>query len=326
MKTTLKILVMVMISMGVKAQVNELPNGNVGIGTTQPNAKLDINGNTFSGNLLARQYLKIISKEWPEVRFQTPSSNGQIRLGVAHANNAGYEVSAGDFYVYSATSNTMPLVVQKQGDVKIGNLSRRSYLHIASSQWPEVRFQTPSSDRQIRLGVAHANNAGYGVDAGDFYVYTATSNTMPIVVQKQGNVSLVSNTGNVGIGTRNPGSWKLAVNGQIRAKEVKVETNWSDFVFEKDYDLPTLTEVEHHIKQKGHLQDIPSAKDVEKNGIFLGEMDAKLLQKIEELTLYTIQQQKEIQQLQQQNARIEQQEQEILFLKAQLKKLIGSND
>ena len=100
--------------------------------------------------------------------------------------------------------------------------------------------------------------------------------------------------GNVGIGTTNTDTWKLAVNGDIRAKEIKVETGWSDFVFENTYQLPSLKEVENHIQQKGHLKDIPSAKEVEENGIFLGQMDAKLLQKIEELTLYTIQQQKEI--------------------------------
>ncbi|MGS2765228.1 hypothetical protein [Sinomicrobium sp. M5D2P9] len=98
--------------------------------------------------------------------------------------------------------------------------------------------------------------------------------------------------GNVGIGTVNPGDWKLAVNGNIRAKEVKVETGWSDFVFEKTYKLPTLKEVEQYIEEHGHLKDIPSAGEVEKNGILVGEMHARLLQKIEELTLYTIQQQK----------------------------------
>ena len=107
----------------------------------------------------------------------------------------------------------------------------------------------------------------------------------------------ISANGNVGIGTTNPGSWKLAVNGKIRAKEVKVETGWSDFVFYDDYELPTLEEVEMHIEEKGHLKDIPSEKEVEENGILLGEMNSKLLQKIEELTLYTIQQQKEIEEL-----------------------------
>ena len=98
----------------------------------------------------------------------------------------------------------------------------------------------------------------------------------------------------VGIGVENPGIWKLAVNGKIRATEIKVETEWADFVFESGYDLPTIEEVEKFIKANGHLKDIPSASKVLKEGIFLGSMNAKLLQKIEELTLYTIKQQKDI--------------------------------
>ena len=103
--------------------------------------------------------------------------------------------------------------------------------------------------------------------------------------------------GSLGIGTTNPNGWKLAVNGKIRAKEIKVETNWADYVFEDEYNLPTLQEVEQHIKEKGHLKNIPSAKEVEKNGVELGEMNKLLLEKIEELTLYTIAQEKRIQAL-----------------------------
>ena len=135
--------------------------------------------------------------------------------------------------------------------------------------------------------------------------------------------------GNVGIGTTNPGSWRLAVNGQIRAKEIKVETGWSDFVFYDNYNLPTLKEVEKYIKEKGHLKDIPSAKEVEKHGIFLGEMDAKLLQKIEELTLYTIEQEKKIKSqenkisaLEKSSSKIEKQQKEIEKLKTLVKKIL----
>ncbi len=105
------------------------------------------------------------------------------------------------------------------------------------------------------------------------------------------------NTGNVCIGggysSLSTGTHKLAVEGTIGARELVVETGtWSDFVFEEDYNLPTLQEVEAHIKEKGHLPDIPSEKEVMENGISVGEMNAKLLQKIEELTLYVIEQQK----------------------------------
>ncbi|WP_285060236.1 hypothetical protein [Pedobacter ginsengisoli] len=108
--------------------------------------------------------------------------------------------------------------------------------------------------------------------------------------------------GNIGIGTINP-TEKLSVKGKIRAQEVKVEmANWADFVFANDYVLPTLQETESHIKEKGHLPGIPSAAEVEKNGIELGDMNKKLLQKIEELTLYLIEQKKEIQTL---NSKVE---------------------
>jgi hypothetical protein len=116
----------------------------------------------------------------------------------------------------------------------------------------------------------------------------------------------ILDNGNIGIGTKNPGLWKLAVNGNIRAKEIKVETTgWSDFVFYDNYKLPTLKEVENYIKEEGHLKDIPSAREVEKNGIFLGEMDSKLLQKIEELTLYTIEQEKRLNNIDLKNEKLE---------------------
>lgn len=105
----------------------------------------------------------------------------------------------------------------------------------------------------------------------------------------------ISPYGDVGIGTSEPRN-KLDVVGTIRATEVKVETGWADFVFDKDYQLPTLQEVEKHINLHKHLPDIPSEKEVKEKGVSLGEMQAKLLQKIEELTLYVIKQDKTIQQ------------------------------
>ncbi|MCX2680630.1 tail fiber protein [Galbibacter sp. EGI 63066] len=101
--------------------------------------------------------------------------------------------------------------------------------------------------------------------------------------------------GKVGIGTLNPDS-ELAVKGNIHAREVKVDLNGAvapDYVFKEDYELKTLEEVQMFIQSEGHLPNIPSAKEMEEEGIHLKEMNLKLLEKIEELTLYAIEQHKQ---------------------------------
>lgn len=107
----------------------------------------------------------------------------------------------------------------------------------------------------------------------------------------------VTKTGNVGIGLKNPQD-KLEVNGQIHARSVKIDVkDWADFVFEEGYDLPRLREIETYIIKEGHLPDVPSTEEVLEKGVELGEMQKILLQKVEELTLYLIAQDKEIQTL-----------------------------
>lgn len=108
---------------------------------------------------------------------------------------------------------------------------------------------------------------------------------------------VIANDGNIGIGTVTPKE-RLSVNGNIRAKEIKVETaNWPDYVFEENYPLISLENLEAHIKEKGHLPGIPTAEEVEADGMALAEMNRKLLEKVEELTLYILEQQREINQL-----------------------------
>ncbi len=111
--------------------------------------------------------------------------------------------------------------------------------------------------------------------------------------------------GNVGIGTTNPTS-KLTVAGNINSREVKVTVDaGADFVFEKDYALPSLQEVEKFVTENKHLPEIASAKEMQKEGINLSEMNIKLLQKIEELTLYMIEQNKRIELQQIENQSLE---------------------
>ncbi|MCF6405176.1 hypothetical protein L3C95_19895 [Chitinophaga filiformis] len=108
----------------------------------------------------------------------------------------------------------------------------------------------------------------------------------------------IKGNGSVAIGTTEVADYKLAVKGAIGATRVKVTlTGWADFVFEPDYRLPSLTDLETYIKKNKHLPDVPSASEVAKEGLDLGEMNKILLQKIEELTLHVIEMQKEIDQL-----------------------------
>ena len=111
-----------------------------------------------------------------------------------------------------------------------------------------------------------------------------------------GNVRMkVQSNGKVGIGTASPDS-KLTVKGNIHAEEVKVDLSvpGPDYVFKKGYDLKSLEEVQNYIQEHGHLPNIPSAKEMEANGVQLGEMNMKLLEKIEELTLYTLEQEEKL--------------------------------
>jgi len=129
--------------------------------------------------------------------------------------------------------------------------------------------------------------------------------------------------GNMGIGTQDTRGYKLAVSGNMIAESVKVQLRsaWPDYVFANDYKLPSLEETEKHINEKGHLPGIPSASEVKANGIDLGEMNAKLLKKIEELTLYVI---KERNMNRQNQDLLKKQDEKIKLLSERLDKLTGN--
>lgn len=185
--------------------------------------------------------------------------------------------------------NTFNGVQTINGDQYVnGNIHVNKYLFIPSNR--ELIFgNTSDRDHSLRISYNGNDNNGscYINYSGDLrYRNGSMTDDVPVV--------LFSKDNNVGIGTLDPQGYKLAVNGTIRAKEIKVDSDWADFVFKKDYKLPTLGEVKKHITEKGTLPGIPSESDVKANGVSLGEVNALLLQKIEELTLYVIKQQEEI--------------------------------
>ena len=160
---------------------------------------------------------------------------------------------------------------------------------------------------------------GAGKHAGDIIFQQSTKRQMgriwagdtkngPVLylssIDNKSDISINSG-GDVGIGTNNPKN-KLSVNGTIWAREVVVSlTDGADWVFEDDYKLKTLAEVEAFIKRNKHLPEIPSADDFRANDMKISEMTNKLLQKIEELTLYTIDQEKQLESQKNKNKELE---------------------
>jgi hypothetical protein len=139
---------------------------------------------------------------------------------------------------------------------------------------------------------------GNGINGG------SASNALTVL--KNGNIGigninptekLIVN-GNVGIGTSSTGSYRLAVEGKVGAREVVVtNASWADFVFDTNYKLVPLNEIKEFVKVNKHLPEIPTAAEIEKNGLSVGEIQTKQMQKIEELTLYLIQQNERIEML-----------------------------
>jgi hypothetical protein len=139
---------------------------------------------------------------------------------------------------------------------------------------------------------------GLGLLVRSGYGGSQSSNNPTILRLEDGSGNIrmkVQSNGKVGIGTDTPDS-KLTVKGRIHAEEVKVDLSvpGPDYVFKEGYNLKSLEEIQNYIKENGHLPNIPSAKDMEENGIQLGEMNMKLLEKIEELTLYILAQEKKM--------------------------------
>ena len=146
-----------------------------------------------------------------------------------------------------------------------------------------------AANAMFRVGIfSHDSWSG-----GGGFIGTESNHTLHIITNYSPKMTILTN-GNVGIGTSNPTS-KLTVAGNINSREVKVTVDaGADFVFENNYNLPSLDAVDKFIKENKHLPEIASADEMKKEGINLSEMNIKLLQKIEEMTLYMIEQNKKI--------------------------------
>lgn len=202
------------------------------------------------------------------------------------------------FYLYTSDySNPRATYVHNSGVSSAGSYTPTIYL---GNENGKVIIYINDKIYHQRFTVSVFNNYGENQDSW-YQGWTAVdepfngTQTVEVLYRNRfkGDVFLSGNgiwstNGNVGIGTTAP-TEKLAVNGNIRAKEIKVEnSNWPDYVFTNTYQLPTLEETEQQILKLGHLPGIPSAAEVKEKGINLGDLNAKLLQKLEEVTLHLI--------------------------------------
>lgn len=267
--------------------------GIVGIGTSTPDSNAGLHMyqdryTLYGPNSTWSAYLQVGGNGRQTTNASVLTTNGNLHLDSKNGS-ATYinHYSTGNTYL-----NTLG------GNVGVGTTSPKEKLHLSNGDFfissstntnnsthKGIKFTT---DNHSYFASISTYRGGLSKSIG-LRFSTMNNSTIPITAMH------IEPNGNIGIGSSSTGSHKLAVEGTIGAREIKVEASgWSDFVFEKDYTLRTLEEVEEHIAEKGHLPEIPSEAEVIENGINLGEMDAKLLQKIEELTLYLIEQNKEI--------------------------------
>ena len=201
------------------------------------------------------------------------------------------ESQSGDLYFESETpgSNQNRLTLTRSGRLGIGTANPLANLEVLGN----TRFSNPSTGwayMDIISDVSGTDPVIRMMCDSDFWSIhhdDSELNRLEFRFNNTPNLFTFSKSGNFGIGVRHA-SQKLEVAGTIRAEEVIVETGWADFVFEDDYCLMSLDEVEQFIYHKKRLPGVPSAEDILEKGASLGETQALLLQKIEELTLHLI--------------------------------------
>nr|WP_315176508.1 tail fiber protein [uncultured Flavobacterium sp.] len=260
-------------SLSLLAQSNSYPTaGDVGIFNYSP--LLVLQRNTDEGGFIQG--------------VQTKFKNGTNNWYFGNLHSDSWIVSKGDY-------QNPKFTILQNGNVGIGTTSPNATLQIGDSN----NSGNPTVETEIkRLSLAPVTHSG-----SDWFFTTRDNNpyaNLDIGYSSNKTITL-RHDGNVGIGSTNPTS-KLTVAGNINSREVKVSVDaGADFVFEKDYALPSLQEVEKFVTKNKHLPEIASAKEMQKEGINLSEMNIKLLQKIEELTLYMIEQNKRIELQQKEN-------------------------
>lgn len=265
--------------------------GNVGIGTGGPSAKLHLAGNMKIDGTNSLELGAGLTKEVSagKIGYQLFSADAVDIVGAGTTGlnrkikfwNEGGAFFAGKVGIGLSNPASMLTILSNT----INSASNTDVLQVAGSNPLQVFSNEAGVNVAYLKGVTNlAPTPQYpnqGLEIG------AAPNNSIFLSANYGPVLTIASNNNVGIGTTNP-TYKLSVNGIIRSKEVIVETGWADYVFAEKYPLLPLSEVEKFIMENKHLPNIPSAKEVETNGLQIGDTQKRIMEKIEELTLYII--------------------------------------
>jgi hypothetical protein len=233
------------------------------------------NGNVGIGTGIAGSLLTLENSNSPTVEFKTSGTSDLLISG-----------STGSTVINSLRTNPIHFQINSERAMTIAQTG--SLLTLENSNIPTIEFKTSGTSDLLISG-----------STGSTIINSLRTN--PIYFQiNSNNVMAISGVGNVGIGTSNPDT-KLAVKGTIHAEEVKVDLNVPapDYVFNSDYKLKDLTEIKEFINCNKHLPEVPTAVEMNDKGVNIGDLQMILLKKIEELTLYSIQQSEDIKTLKQ---------------------------
>lgn len=292
--------------------------GNVGIGNLNPGTLLDVGSATVLASVPSNSAIAGL-----QVRTSSASTNINIGSSFYTEQTAASNATLGtaQFYtIASHPSGTIPraipviAVYNQTGNGSVGDV--RMFQAVGS-------LGTGSGSATNWYSFAGStSNTGTGVITNAYGLFLSAFSGN--ITNKYGvyvNDPVANNYfgGSISIGTTNPQGYQLAVNGSaiFTKAVVKLQANWPDYVFKKDYVLPSLKSVEAYVKANNHLPGLPTAAEVGQNGVDLGSNQALLLKKIEELTLYTIQLQKQVEAENKNTASLQQQIDE---LKKNLKK------
>jgi hypothetical protein len=278
-------------------------NGYVGIGTKSPNAPIHLYRLTSDSGPLQIVENGHASNNAASTAYLNTSGNlfvGKERsvggaLLTGSTPYAGIVSTDTSYPLQFGAGDKLAATILPSGYVGIGTTTPGTVLDVQSAL-STANFQNTAASNSPVIKIQQLNAGGNDVAQG-LYIDARSSGSALDVYNGTTSLFRVKNNGYVGIGTASPDE-ALTVNGTLHSTEVKVTVSvLPDYVFKSDYKLPKLSSVESYINVNHHLPEIPSAAEVAANGMALGEMNTKLLKKVEELTLYVIDLKKELDQL-----------------------------